>query len=174
MWNELTQMVVCDIILLSKEGKFTHPKYILMKLELSWVKIEVAKVTVYLTTDCVKQYTMEFCQIIHWYHGYQSLRNDCSAGQPKLRSKQFSSLLSELDIFNKTVRINLPLFSTVVPSSIFMFLTSTPTRPVDNVVITTKGLQDRNINILDGTAVENKGKLVLTEIFPSVQKHDIC
>ena len=51
-------------------------------------------------------------------------------------------------------------------------MTSTPTRPVDNV-ITTKGLQDRNINILDGTTVENKGKLILTEIFPSVQKHDI-
>ena len=29
------------------------------------------------------------------------------------------------------------------------------TRPVDNVVITTKGLQDRNIHILDGTMVEN-------------------
>ena len=42
------------------------------------------------------------------------------------------------------VRINLPLFSTIVPS-----------------------------NILDGTTVENKGKLILTEIFPSVQKHDI-
>ena len=52
-------------------------------------------------------------------------------------------------------------------------VTSTPTRPVDNVVITTKGLQDRNINILDGTTVENKGKLIQTEIFPSVQKHDI-
>ena len=52
-------------------------------------------------------------------------------------------------------------------------MTSTPTRPVDNVVITTKGLQDRSINILDGTTVENKGKLILTEIFPSVQKHDI-
>ena len=37
-------------------------------------------------------------------------------------------------------RINLPLFSTVVPA---------------------------------GTKVENKGKLILTEIFPSVQKHDI-
>ena len=44
---------------------------------------------------------------------------------------------------------------------------------VDNVVITTKGLQDRNIHILDGTMVENKGKLILTEIFPSVQQHDI-
>ena len=37
---------------------------------------------------------------------------------------------------------------------------TTPTKPVDNV-ITTKGLQDRNINILDGTTVENKGKLIL-------------
>ena len=41
-------------------------------------------------------------------------------------------------------------------------MTSTTTRPVDNVVITTKGLQDRNINILDGTTVKNKGKLILT------------
>ena len=40
-------------------------------------------------------------------------------------------------------------------------MTSTPTRPDDNVVITTKGLQDRNTNILDGTTVENKGKLIL-------------
>ena len=40
-------------------------------------------------------------------------------------------------------------------------VTSTPTRPVDNVVITTNGLQDRNIHILDGTTVENKGKLIL-------------
>ena len=41
-------------------------------------------------------------------------------------------------------------------------VTSTPTRPVGNVVITTKGLQDRNISILDGTTVENKGKLILS------------
>ena len=47
------------------------------------------------------------------------------------------------------------------------------TRPVENVVITTKGIQDRNIHILDGTTVENKGKLILTEIFPSVQKNMI-
>ena len=39
-------------------------------------------------------------------------------------------------------------------------MTSTPTRPVDNVVIATKGLQDRNINIIAGTTVENKGKLI--------------
>ena len=30
---------------------------------------------------------------------------------------------------------------------------------VENV-ITTKGLQDRNIHILDGTTVENKGKTI--------------
>ena len=27
--------------------------------------------------------------------------------------------------------------------------------------------------LFDGETVENKGKLILTEIFPSVQKHDI-
>ena len=40
-------------------------------------------------------------------------------------------------------------------------VTSTPTRPVYNVVIATKGLQDRNINIIAGTTVENKGQLIL-------------
>ena len=44
-------------------------------------------------------------------------------------------------------------------------MTSTPTT-VDNVVITTKGLQDKNNLLLDGRTVENKGKLILTEIFP--------
>ena len=29
---------------------------------------------------------------------------------------------------------------------------------VENFVITTKGLQERNIHILDGTTEENKGK----------------
>ena len=48
-------------------------------------------------------------------------------------------------------------------------MTSTPTRPVDNVVIATKGLQDRNANIIAGTTVEIKDKLILTEIFPSVK-----
>ena len=28
-------------------------------------------------------------------------------------------------------------------------------------------------HILDGTTVENKGKLILTEIFTSAQKHDM-
>ena len=27
--------------------------------------------------------------------------------------------------------------------------------------------------LLDGRTMENKGKLIVTEIFPSVQKHDI-
>ena len=52
-------------------------------------------------------------------------------------------------------------------------LTSTPTRPVENVVTTTKGLQNTNNLLLDGRTVENKDKLIQTEIFPSVQKHDI-
>ena len=39
-------------------------------------------------------------------------------------------------------------------------VTSTPTRPVENVVLTTKGLQDRNIQLLYGTTVENKGKTI--------------
>ena len=42
-------------------------------------------------------------------------------------------------------------------------VTSTPTRPVGNVVITKKDLQDRSIHILDGTTLENKGKLILTK-----------
>ena len=41
-------------------------------------------------------------------------------------------------------------------------VTSTPTKPVDNVVIATKGLQDRTTDITAGTTVENKGKLILT------------
>ena len=40
-------------------------------------------------------------------------------------------------------------------------MTSTPTRPVDTIVIATKGLQDRNIYIIAGTTMENKGKLIL-------------
>ena len=51
-------------------------------------------------------------------------------------------------------------------------MTSTPTRPVDNVVIATKGLQDRNINIIPGTPVENKGKLIL--IFWLLNKNNEC
>ena len=38
-------------------------------------------------------------------------------------------------------------------------MTSTPTRPVDNVVIAMKGLQDRNTNIIAGTTVGKKKKV---------------
>ena len=34
--------------------------------------------------------------------------------------------------------------------------TSTPTRPVENVVITTKGLQEINTQMLDMTTVKNR------------------
>ena len=43
-------------------------------------------------------------------------------------------------------------------------VTSTPTRPVDNVVITTKGLQDRNITYTSWDDCGKKGKLILTLI----------
>ena len=42
----------------------------------------------------------------------------------------------------------------------FTFITSAPTRPVENIVITTKVLQDRNIHILDGTTMENMDKTI--------------
>ena len=48
--------------------------------------------------------------------------------------------------------INLPLFSIVVVNN---------ERPTGQK------------QLLDGRTVENKGKLILTEIFPSVQKRDI-
>jgi hypothetical protein len=37
-------------------------------------------------------------------------------------------------------------------------VTLIPTRPVENVVTTTKGLQDRHNLLLDERTVENKGK----------------
>ena len=43
-------------------------------------------------------------------------------------------------------------------------VTSTPTRPVENVVITTKGLQDRDNLLLDGRTVKNKSKLILSDL----------
>ena len=67
------------------------------------------------------------------------------------------------------------LFSTVVPSNICVFLScrpfvinttfstglvgvevtsATPTIPIENVVLTTKDLQERNTQMLDGTTVE--------------------
>ena len=47
-----------------------------------------------------------------------------------------------------------------------------PTRPVENVMIMTKGLQERKIQLLIGKTVKKviKKKLILTEIFPSVHE----
>jgi hypothetical protein len=50
------------------------------------------------------------------------------------------------------------MFLSCRPFDVIKF--STPTRPVKNVVITKKGLHDRNIHILDGRTVENKGKTI--------------
>ena len=61
-----------------------------------------------------------------------------------------------------SVRINLLFYLYIAPScpSQETEVTFTPTRPVENVVLTTKGLQERNIQLLDGTTVENKGKII--------------
>ena len=52
-------------------------------------------------------------------------------------------------------------------------MTSTPTKPVDNVVMATRGLQDRTTNITAGTTVENKGKLILTESKPLIMLYGL-
>ena len=52
------------------------------------------------------------------------------------------------------------VFSIVFISFPSLRICSETTRLVENVVITTKGLQDRNLRILDGTTVENKGKTI--------------
>ena len=93
-----------------------------------------------------------------------------------------SCFMHRWEDFSWNLFIVLPLFSTVVPTNICMLLscrpfviittfstglvgvdvasevTSTTTRPVENVVITTTGLQDRNIHTLDRTTLENKSK----------------
>ena len=69
------------------------------------------------------------------------------------------------------IRINLPLFSTVVLSNICMFLSCRPfvvittlsTGLVGVEVTSVSWLQDRNTNIIAGTTVENKGKLILND-----------
>ena len=79
----------------------------------------------------------------------------------------------EIDIFNK---INLPLFPTVLPSNSRLFLSCRPFAVITTFstglvgVEVTSGQKQPTIN---GRTVENKGKLILTEIFPSMQKHDI-
>ena len=57
-----------------------------------------------------------------------------------------------LFVFSK--KLTFPYFT--FPHSLTNMLkeTSTPTRPVENVVITSKGLQRRNTHMLDGTTME--------------------
>ena len=111
-----------------------------------------------------------------------------------------SCFMHRWEDFSSNWFIVLPLFSTVVPYNICMFLSCKPfvvnnifnrscgcwsyfcllawavelsCRPlvvittfstglvgVENVVTTTNGLQDRNIHILDGKTVENKGNTI--------------
>ena len=71
-----------------------------------------------------------------------------------------------------SVRINLPLFSTVVPFNICMFLSCRPFVAITTFstglvgVEVTFEVQDRHIHILNGTTVENKGKLISTPSVP--------
>ena len=45
---------------------------------------------------------------------------------------------------------------------------------VDNVVIATKGLQDRNTSVTAGTTVENKGKLISKSNILVEKPYQIC
>ena len=48
-----------------------------------------------------------------------------------------------------------------------------PTRPAENVTLTTKGLQERKTQSIewdDGGIIGNKNKLILNEIFQSVHE----
>ena len=99
----------------------------------------------------------------HWLLARLELLN-LPSYHPSIFSEVYLALLHVLRnimFLHRWEDFSLPLFSTVVPSQ-ETEVTLTPTRPVDNVVIVTKGLQDRNINILAGTTVENKGKFIIT------------
>ena len=74
--------------------------------------------------------------------------------QPRPSNKQKLKILKTNNYNNSDLNSNCPRQETEI--------TSTPTRPVENVVITSKGLQDRNNLLLDGRTVENKGKLILS------------
>ena len=86
---------------------------------------------------------------------------------------------------NISVRINLPLFSIVVlflSCRPFVAITTLSTGLVDVKVTSVSWLGQLTVGerptgqkqqLFDGKTVENKGKLILTEIFPSVEKHDI-
>ena len=75
-----------------------------------------------------------------------------STAQAK-QQKKFRN--STIEIISDLNSVNCPSLKTEV--------NSTPTRPVENVLLTTKGLQERNMQMLDGTTVENKGKTIYYE-----------
>ena len=85
----------------------------------------------------------------------------------------FIPLLKHYKIF----RINLPLFSTVLPSNSCCFChvgLSFLIKHFQQVICINKERPTgQKQQLLDGRTVKNKGKLILTEIFPSVQTHDI-
>jgi hypothetical protein len=68
--------------------------------------------------------------------------------------------------------INLPLFSTVLPSNSCCLYFNTH-KTCWKFCINNERPTGQKQQLLNGRTVENKGKLILTEIFPSVQKHDI-
>ena len=76
--------------------------------------------------------------------------------------KRFDRLLTRVSLILVNIIFHAPMGETpnINCPSQETEVTSKPTRPVQNVVITTKGLQDRNMHILDGMTVENKGKTI--------------
>ena len=62
----------------------------------------------------------------------------------------------------------------ISPRALVVLKPSLPIKPVENVVITKKGIQDRNNLLLDGRTVENKGKLILTKGKLIVSGHETC
>ena len=96
-----------------------------------------------------------------YFHGLP----ECSLDLCKFYYSSFS-FLSNFSTYTFKYHVFAPM-GRLLPSNSRLFLscsqetevTSTPTRPVENV-IRTKGLQDRNNLLLDGRSVENKGKLI--------------
>jgi hypothetical protein len=56
--------------------------------------------------------------------------------------------------------VNIPLVLLLIGASVKNKVERSPTRPVENVVLTKKGLQERNIQMLDATTVEKIGKII--------------
>ena len=79
------------------------------------------------------------------------------------------SLVLKLLIYIVEIGINLPLFSTVLPSNSCCFCPVGHSLLIQHFQRPTGQKQQ----LLEGRTLKNKGKLILTEIFPSGQTHDI-